>query len=126
MTPHLSVSLRIYVHCPTCQPDWRLVGRNHAASPLLHQVDLRSDCSNQIAAETGDTQEMRARSKVQHDATALAPAVETEPVSQAGPRSVGRIVDTLALLVRVPAGLSLSELARRLQVPKASLADLLA
>jgi IclR family transcriptional regulator, acetate operon repressor len=43
----------------------------------------------------------------------------------AGPRSVARIAETLQLIARSEAGHSLAELARRLGVPKASMADIL-
>lgn len=43
-----------------------------------------------------------------------------------GPRSVERVTETLQQIARCEAGYSLAELARRLNVPKASLADILA
>ncbi|HEV2557449.1 MAG TPA: IclR family transcriptional regulator [Microvirga sp.] len=52
--------------------------------------------------------------------------VSALPVRAVGPRSVERVTEALNLLSRWEAGYSLAELARRLEVPKASLADLLA
>jgi IclR family acetate operon transcriptional repressor len=43
-----------------------------------------------------------------------------------GPRSVERVTETLQLIGRSESGYSLAELARRLDVPKASMADILA
>ncbi len=46
-------------------------------------------------------------------------------IRSAGPRSVVRVAETLQLIARSEAGYSLAELARRLDVPKASMADIL-